>query len=52
MYFVVGILRFQKWFVADVLDLQVKPKKPKLLFWLLFEKLGDFFKSSGHPGQI
>ncbi len=31
MYFVVGILRFQKWFVVDVLDLQVKPKKPKYL---------------------
>jgi hypothetical protein len=20
------------------------------IFWLLFEKLGDFFQSSGHPG--
>jgi hypothetical protein len=47
MYFVVGISRFQKWFDVDVLDLQVKPKKTK---YILFEKLGDFFKSSGHPG--
>jgi hypothetical protein len=22
------------------------------MFWLLFKKLGDFFKSSGHPGGI
>jgi hypothetical protein len=51
--FVVGILKFQKWFGVYVLDFQI-PLCCRyfglFMAWQHFEKLGEFFfKSSGHP---
>jgi hypothetical protein len=56
---VLGILRFQKWFDVDVLGFQQEvcllqifyPFLTWQLFWLFFEKCGNFFLISGHPGQ-
>jgi hypothetical protein len=39
---------FKLSFAVDILAFFM----PQIQFWLLFEKLGDFFKSSGHPAQI
>jgi hypothetical protein len=53
----VGILSFLKWFDVDVLGFQIELCCRYFdlflawrLFGLLFKKLGDFFKLSGHPG--
>jgi hypothetical protein len=58
-WFLVGTLRFQKWFDVDILDFQIVLCYFYLgiflvyrLFGLLFEKLGNFLsKTSGHPEQ-
>jgi hypothetical protein len=53
----VSTSRFQKWFDVDILDLKFGlcfryfGLFCKDYFWLLYEKLGNFSKTSGHPGQ-
>jgi hypothetical protein len=45
---------FQKWFDVDVFGhsnrdwMKIFLVRPQ--FWLVFQKMGDFFLSSGHPG--
>jgi hypothetical protein len=55
--FVVGILRFLKWFDVDVLGFQIELCFSYFGLFLLEDSLGYFwknwaifFKSSGHPG--
>jgi hypothetical protein len=47
-WFVLGVLKFQKWFDVNVLDFLIKPCCIKFGISLA---LGNFFITSGHPAS-